>query len=123
MGVVADMVSPADILGCKVGSLPMTDLGLLLGSTFKARSIWGSKVEKVGKCLVGYLSKGGRVTLIKTMLCSIPTYFMSVFSLPIHAANKLEKLQRDFLWEVMGDTKKFHWLEWMVVCSPLKEGG
>ena len=47
MGVTVDMVSPADILGCKVGSLPMTDLGLLLGSTFKAHSICGSKVEKV----------------------------------------------------------------------------
>lgn len=47
-----------------------------------------------------YLSKAGRVTLIKSMLCSIPTYFMSAFSLPIHVANKLEKLQRDFLWEV-----------------------
>lgn len=70
-----------------------------------------------------YLSKAGRVTLIKSMLCSIPTYFMSALSLPIHVANKLEKLQRDFLWEVKGDTKKFCWLEWMVVCSPLKEGG
>lgn len=70
-----------------------------------------------------YLSKAGRETLIKSMPCSIPTYFMSVFSLPIHVANKSEKLQRDFLWEVKGDTKKFHWLELMVVCSPLKEGG
>ena len=71
-----------------------------------------------------YLSKAGRVTLIKSMLCSILTFFfMSVFSLPIHVANKLEKLQRDFLWEVKGDTKKFRWLEWMVVYSPLKEGG
>lgn len=47
MGVIVDMSSPADILGCKVGSFPMTDLGLLLGSIFKAHSICGSKVEKV----------------------------------------------------------------------------
>lgn len=52
MGVTVDMVSPADILGCKVGSLPMTDLGLLLGSTFKAHSIWGSKVEKVENAIL-----------------------------------------------------------------------
>jgi len=60
-----------------------------------------------------YLSKAGRVNLIKSMLCSILTFFMSVFSLPIHVANKLEKLQRDFLWEVKGDPKSsIGWNGW-----------
>lgn len=37
------------------------------------------------------------MTLIKSTLSSIPTYFMSLFTMPIHVANKLEKLQRNFL--------------------------
>jgi hypothetical protein len=55
-----------------------------------------------------YLSKGGRSTLIKGMLSAILTYFISLFMMLTHVANKLEKLQKDFLWRGMGDTKNFH---------------
>jgi hypothetical protein len=44
-----------------------------------------------------YLSKGGKVTHIKSTLSNLLTYFLSLF--PIHAgvANRMKKLQRDFL--------------------------
>ena len=81
-------------------------------------------MEKVGRRLEKLcLSKGGGVTLIKSTLSSIPTYFMSLFTMLIHVANKLEKLQRNFLWTGTGDTKNFYLVDWRVVCSPLKEVG
>ena len=40
--------------------------------------------------------------LLKSMLSSLPTYFLSLFIILTHVANKIEKLQRDFLW---GDSK------------------
>jgi hypothetical protein len=43
-----------------------------------------------------YLSKGRRVTLTKSTLPNMPTYFMSLFSLPIGVTNCIEKLQHDF---------------------------
>jgi hypothetical protein len=49
-----------------------------------------------------YLSKGGRVTLIKSTLANVPTYFLSLFHLPKSVAACLEKLQRDFLWGGLG---------------------
>jgi hypothetical protein len=45
-----------------------------------------------------YLSKGGRVILIKNTFFNLPTYFKSLFPLPVGIANRLEKLQWDFLW-------------------------
>jgi hypothetical protein len=54
------------------------------------------------------LSKGGRVTLIKSTLSNLPTYFMSLFHLPVDIANHIEKLQQDFLWGRIGDEFKFH---------------
>ena len=39
-----------------------------------------------------YLSKGGRLTLIKSTISSLPTYFLSLFPLPVSIANKLEKI-------------------------------
>jgi hypothetical protein len=43
-----------------------------------------------------YLSKGGRITLIKSILSNLPTYFLSVFPIPIGVANCIEKVQQDF---------------------------
>jgi hypothetical protein len=52
-----------------------------------------------------YLSKGSRVTLIKSTL-NWPTYFMSLFPFPTGVANRIEKLQLDFLWGVLGEEFK-----------------
>jgi hypothetical protein len=44
-----------------------------------------------------YLSKGGRVTLTKSTLANMPTYYMSIFPLLATVANRIEKIHRDFL--------------------------
>ena len=125
VGEIKNLLGLANILGCRVGSFPLTYQGLPLGSTFTAsnicKSYFGNDGKTVSEVEKLYMSKGGRVTLSKSNLSSIPTYFMSLF-MPTHVANKLEKLQRDFLWSGIGDTKKFHWVDWRLVCSPLKEG-
>ena len=58
-------------------------------------------MEKFERRLVGwkklYLSKGGRLSLIKSFLSSLLTYFLSLFTIPTSMANKIEKLRRDFL--------------------------
>jgi hypothetical protein len=70
-----------------------------------------------------YLSKGARVTLIKSTLSNLPTYFLSLFSIPIRVANRFEKLQRDFLWGGIGEEFKYYLVRWDKVCSPISEGG
>jgi len=70
-----------------------------------------------------YLSKGGRPTLIKSVISSIPTYFLSLFPLPSLVANKLEAIQRNFLWGSFGSDFKFHLVRWNIVKQPLYLGG
>ena len=36
--------------------------------------------------------------LLKSTLSSLPIYFLSLFIIPTHVVNKIEKLQRNFLW-------------------------
>ena len=67
-----------------------------------------------------YLSKGGRITLMKSTLSSLPTYFLSLFPMPVSVARCIDKFQRDFLWGDMGEGKKFHLVNWSQICQPLK---
>ena len=96
-----------EILGCRIGTLPMIYLGMSLGASHKSTSIWNPILGKIEQKLAGwklYLSKGGRLTLLKGTLSSLPTYFLLLFTIPTHVANRIKKLQRDFLW---GDNKTF----------------
>uniref|UniRef100_A0A2N9J257 Reverse transcriptase domain-containing protein n=1 Tax=Fagus sylvatica TaxID=28930 RepID=A0A2N9J257_FAGSY len=127
VGDVPHIVELRQILGCKQSVLPLQYLGLPLGSTFKEQTIWTPVLERVEKRLASwkrlYLSKGGKLTLIKSTLSSIPTYFLSLFPIPARVANRLEKLQRDFLWNGMEEKPKFHLVNWSQICAPLRHGG
>ena len=46
VGIVGDL---AEILCCKVGSLPMQYLGMPLGTSFKAKSVWNPILEKMDR--------------------------------------------------------------------------
>ena len=46
----------------------------------------------------------------KKLLSNMPIYLMSLFSLPRGVKFRLEKIQRDFLWEGVALKGKFIWL-------------
>ncbi|KAI8530701.1 hypothetical protein RHMOL_Rhmol11G0080100 [Rhododendron molle] len=126
IGVVEDIGDIAQLLGCKVVALPVSYLGLLLGSSYKAKAVWHSVEERFQKRLASwkrlYIPKGGRVTLIKNTFSSLPIYFMSLFVIPAFMAKRLEKIQRDFWWSGVGEESKYHLVEWDKVCTPMREG-
>ena len=70
-------------LGCGIGSLPTTYLGLPLGPPHRAMGVWDSIEERFKRRLSSwkrrYISKGGRITLIRSTLSSLLVYFLSLF--------------------------------------------
>ena len=127
VGAVPNLHELVEILGCRESALPLKYLGLPLGATFKDKTIWNPILEKMERRLAGwkklYLSKGGKVTLIKSTLSSLPTYFLSLLPILVKVAKMMESLQRDFLWTGIRDDCKFHLVNWSKVSRPVKNGG
>ena len=127
VGVVTDLPRLATLISCKIGTLPMNYLGMPLGAPHKALSMWDLILEKIECHLAGwkklYLCKGGCLTLLKSTLSSMPTYFMSLFPIPAKVARRIELLQRNFLWDGLGEIYKHHLVAWNKVCSPIAQGG
>ena len=121
VGDVLNMGELVALIGCRQSSLPMTYLGLLLEAKFKNRAIWNPILENMERRLASwkrlYLSKCGKLTLLKSPLLTLPTYYLSLFPIPVDIANRIEKLQQDFLWGGIDESHKFNLVNWAHVCS------
>ena len=86
MGNVEDLEILASELGCKTWTLPTTYLGLPLGMRCNAVLVWDGVEERFRRKLANwkrqYISKGSRLTLIRSTLSNFPIYIMSLFHLP-----------------------------------------
>ena len=69
------------------------------------------------------MSKGGRLTLLKSNLSSLPTYYLSLFTISQHVANRLERMQRNFLWGRSTDVFKFSLVAWEKAVWPVEASG
>ena len=88
---------------------------------------WQPIIDKFHKRLTSWkaknLSYGGRLTLIKSVLGALGTYFFSLFNAPKSVINHLEKIRRNFFWGGSLDSNKMAWVAWKNVCSPKSCGG
>ncbi|XP_026396984.1 uncharacterized protein LOC113291698 [Papaver somniferum] len=113
-------------LGCKVDELPITYLGMPIGALRRNKEGWDAVIQKMKKKLAPwkrvFLNKAGRITLIRSALESITTYFMSLLILPVAVEKELNIIMRRFLWGEEGDQRKMSWVSWLKICN-LKENG
>ena len=104
------------ILNCNIMKVPFKYLGIPVGANHRRIEFWQDMIQKIQKRLAlwkgKYLSFAGRVTLIKSVLSTIPLYYLSLFKLPICVEKMIRKIQRDFLWGWGHDGRKIAWIKW-----------
>lgn len=119
--------SAAEFLSCSVGTLPFKFLGVPVAANPRRSSTWEPIINLVKKrlqCWKGrLLSIGGRVTLINSVLNSLPVYLFSFYRAPKGVIRKLVSIQRNFLWGGGEEAKKICWVAWRKICLPKKLGG
>ncbi|GJU30905.1 RNA-directed DNA polymerase, eukaryota [Tanacetum coccineum] len=101
VGVNSDVVNrAASMVGCSMFTSPLKYLGVKVGANMSRISSWEDVVNKVSTHLSTWklktLSIGGRLTLIKSVLTSIPLYHMSIFKVPLGVLKELEAIRQNF---------------------------
>ena len=114
-------------LGCGVGSLPTTYMGLPIRAPHNSLGACDSIEERFRKRLASwkrqYIFKGERLTLIQSTLSSLPIYFLFLFRIPKLVCARLEKIQRDFLLGGGNLERKPHLINWNTICYEKNIGG
>ncbi|GJW48597.1 putative RNA-directed DNA polymerase, eukaryota, reverse transcriptase zinc-binding domain protein [Tanacetum coccineum] len=124
MNVISCM---ANVIGCGVAKFPLKYLGVPIGCNMNRCSNWSPIIKKFSSKLsiwkARLLSVGGHLTLIKPVLCNLPTYYMSIYSMPDAVCNKLESMRNKFFIGCDHDEKKMTWVKWKRCLASKSQGG
>jgi hypothetical protein len=128
VNVSQDFMRLASIfLNCRVGVLPFNYLGLPVGANPRRASTWEPMLNSLRKRLGvwgnKYVSLGGRIVLLNSVLNAIPIFYLSFLKISIAVWKKVRKLQREFLWGGKNGVKKINWVKWETICKPKHTGG
>nr|GEW56295.1 RNA-directed DNA polymerase, eukaryota, reverse transcriptase zinc-binding domain protein [Tanacetum cinerariifolium] len=117
IGVSSNVVTAAaSLIACSILTAPFNYLDVKVGSNMSRITSWDDVISKVflrlSKWKLKLLSIGGHLSLLKSVLTSIPLYHMSIFKVPIGVLNHLESIHR-----------KLAWIGWNMVLTSKKNSG
>ncbi|MCI07485.1 LINE-1 reverse transcriptase like, partial [Trifolium medium] len=117
----------SSFLSCRSDTIPFKFLGIPVGANPRRKETWKPVVDAMFKKLSSWssrqLSYGGRITLINSVLASLPLYFFSFYKAPHCILKQLVRIQRNFLWGGGVEDKKLCWVKWDQICLPKEQGG
>lgn len=109
-----------------VENLPNSYLGLLFIQGGHIRNLWDKIKAKLSLKMTNWkpnwLSSTSRLVKIKSILSSMPIFWLGVFWLPLNTLLEMEHLMRDFLWKGNSEENKIHLVSWDLVYSDVNKG-
>jgi hypothetical protein len=121
----------AAILQCTAAVFPITYLGLPLSNKSLRKRDYLSLIQQEERRLSGWkaemLSPRGRLTLLNSVLTTLPIYYMSAFLLPKWLIIKIDRVRRRFLWqcnkEAQGQKRPVCLAIWTLITTSKELGG
>jgi hypothetical protein len=114
-GISLDFLAQANR---EVANFPCTYLGLPLNTRKPTTTELQPLLLKIANRLPGwkrdFLSYLGRELLVKAILSSMPTHFLSVYKLPQWAIKNIEKFRRSFFWRGKPPIKSLEVIAWLI---------
>eukprot|EP00253_Pinus_taeda_P017420 PITA_17420 len=112
---MCNMVSPFKYLGfwLKANDYRKEDWSWLIAKIEAKISHWSFK----------WLSRAGRLTLIKSVLLAIPVYWAALTWVPKGVLEKIRRICSRFLWARSKESSVLPWVAWEKVARPKEWGG
>ncbi|GJT47353.1 putative RNA-directed DNA polymerase [Tanacetum coccineum] len=118
---MAEVDALASLIRCKSGALPFIYLGLPVGKDMSKCASWSNVIERFNNRLSMWkgklLSIGGRFTLSKAVLGSLPLYYLSVFCAPCKVIDCLERIRSRFFWGFKEGENSLVWVKWKAILA------
>ncbi|GJR88976.1 RNA-directed DNA polymerase, eukaryota [Tanacetum coccineum] len=114
-------------IGCAILQVPFSYLGSKVGCLMSRIQSWSEIVNNIltrlSKWKLKTLSIGGRLTLLKSVLGSLPIYHMSLFKVPAKVLLNMESIRCHFFNGIEHNGKKPIWVKWNKVLASKEKGG
>ncbi|GKB80138.1 RNA-directed DNA polymerase, eukaryota, reverse transcriptase zinc-binding domain protein, partial [Tanacetum coccineum] len=114
-------------MGCMTLKLPFSYLGVKVGGRMTRINSWdeisNNLLSRLSKWKMKTLSIGGRLMLLKSVLGSMPIYYMSMFKVPIQVLKKIESIRSHFFNGVDHNDRKLLFVKWDNVLASKEKGG
>ncbi|GJZ54517.1 RNA-directed DNA polymerase, eukaryota, reverse transcriptase zinc-binding domain protein [Tanacetum coccineum] len=130
MGIYVDadkVAQAARKIGCVTLKTPFTYLCSKVGGHMSRIQSWNETIEamasRLSKWKMKTLSIGGRLTLLKSVLGSMPIYHMSIFKVPMKILQRMESIRSHFFNGSDPLAKKPTWVKWTNVLASKEKGG
>eukprot|EP00253_Pinus_taeda_P017405 PITA_17405 len=106
---------------------PFKYLGFWLKSNAYKKEDWNWLIEKletrISHWSFKWLSRAGRLTLIKSVLMAIPVYWAALSWIPKGILEKIRRLCCRFLWAGSKENTVLPWVAWDKIARPKDWGG
>ena len=114
-------------MNCEIMKSPFSYLGVKVGGNHKRCAFWDGMLIKLRSRLSAWkgksLSLAGRVCLIKSVLTSLPLFYVFLFCMPTTMVREVKRIQKNFLWDWGSKNRKIAWVAWDKICQPRDKGG
>lgn len=93
----------------------------------KKRVLFSNIVDKIKHKSIcwstKFLSRAGKLIMLRTVIATMPSFAMSCFKLPLTLCAEIHYVLTRFWWDKTSNMRKVSWIVWKKMARPKKLGG